>query len=378
MLDSVNELHQLLRMILERAASDLFITCDYPPALRIDGKVYPIDKPALNAEAVTGMVHVTLSEQQREEFAHTHESNLSLLVEDVGRFRVNVFMQRGKPGMVFRPIKSTIPTMGELGLPDICKELAMTKRGLVIITGGTGSGKTTTLASMIGYRNHNSHGHIVTIEDPIEFTHEHDNCLMTQREVGIDTEHWETALVNVLRQAPDVIVIGECRRQETMETALQLAETGHLCLTTLHANNTHQTLDRIINMFPHERREQLMMDLSINLKGILSQRLIGHKSAPGRVLAMEVLINTPRISDLIFRGQLLTIKDTVSNSREQEMCTFDQALFDLYLKREISMESALRHADSKNDLRLRIKIEGLPSDKQRVNEAIDSLRMMEQ
>lgn len=348
----------LLRMMLAKNASDLFITTGFPPAMKVDGKITPVWNQTLTSQQCKEICRSIMNDRQAVEFDATHECNFAVGLPGVSRFRVNAFVQRGCPGLVFRTITSTIPKIEELGLPEILKDVAMTQRGLVIVVGGTGSGKSSLLAAMMGHRNENSYGHIVTIEDPIEFVHQHKNCIVTQREVGVDTDNWFAALKNALRQAPDVILIGEVRDRETMDYAVTFAETGHLCLATLHANNTNQALDRIINFFPEDRRQQLLMDLSLNVKAFVSQRLIPNASGKGRVPAVEVMLNSPLISDLIFRGEVLEIKNIIAKSRELGMQTFDQSLFDLYQADKISYEDALRNADSVNDLRLRIKLEG--------------------
>jgi twitching motility protein PilU len=298
-----------------------------------------------------------MNDRQAAEFEATHECNFAISPPGIGRFRVNIFMQQQRVGMVLRTITTKIPNLDDLGLPPVLKDIVMTKRGLVILVGGTGSGKSTTLAAMLGHRNQNSYGHIITIEDPVEYVHEHNQCIITHREVGVDTESWHAALKNTLRQAPDVILIGEIRDRETMEYAVAFAETGHLCMATLHANSANQALDRIINFFPEERREQLLMDLSLNIKALVSQRLIPKKDGVGRAAAIEILLNSPLISDLIFKGEVHQIKQVMSKSRELGMQTFDQALFDLFESDEITYEDALKNADSVNDLRLRIKLE---------------------
>lgn len=351
-------MHDLLRLMVSKSSSDLFITTDFPPAFKLDGKITPVSNQPLSAAHTMELARAIMNDKQTANFEATKESNFSIAPVGIGRFRVSAFMQQGRVGMVLRAINTEIPKLEDLGLPETLKEVAMTKRGLSIIVGATGSGKSTTLAAMIGYRNENSHGHIVTIEDPIEFVHPHKNCIITQREIGIDTESWEIALKNTLRQAPDVIFIGEIRDRETMEHAIAFAETGHLCLATLHANSANQALDRIINFFPEERRAQLLMDLSLNLRGIVSQRLIPLKASKGRCAAVEVLLNSPLISDLIFKGDVLEIKEIMKKSREFGMQTFDQALFDLYEAGKISYEDALRNADSLNDLRLAVKLYG--------------------
>lgn len=348
----------LLRMMVAKKASDLFITSGFPPAMKVDGKVMPVTAQSLTAQQAREIARAIMSDKQAAEFDATRECNFAISIPNLSRFRVNAFVQRGSAGLVFRTITSLIPTLEELGLPEILKEVALTKRGLVIFVGGTGSGKSTSLAAMVGYRNQNSFGHIITIEDPIEFMHEHKNCIITQREVGVDTDNWFAALKNTLRQAPDVILIGEIRDRETMDYAIAFSETGHLCMATLHANSTNQALDRIINFFPEERRHQLLMDLSLNMRAFVSQRLLPKKEGKGRKAAMEIMLNSPLISDLIFKGEVHEIKEIISKSRELGMQTFDQSLFDLLEADEITYEEALRNADSANDLRLKIKLKG--------------------
>ena len=351
-------MHQLLAKMVASKGSDLFITAGFPPAIKVDGKVTPATQQVLTAQHTLELVRSVMNDKQAAEFEAKMECNFAINPAAIGRFRVNAFMQQGRAGLVMRTINTSIPDFDDLKLPAVLKDVVMAKRGLVLFVGGTGSGKSTSLAAMIGYRNQNSHGHIITIEDPVEYVHEHRNCIVTQREVGVDTESWEAALKNTLRQAPDVILIGEIRERETMEHAVAFAETGHLCLGTLHANSTNQALDRIINFFPEERRQQLLMDLSLNLRGICSQRLIPLKEGKGRAAAVEVLLNSPLISDLIFKGDVHEIKEIMKKSRELGMQTFDQALFDLYEGGRISYEDALRNADSLNDLRLDIKLRG--------------------
>jgi len=346
----------LLRLMVSKGGSDLFITSGFPPAMKIDGRMTPVSSQALTASHTADLARAIMNDKQAAGFELTKEANFAISPGDLGRFRVSAFMQMGAVGMVLRVITTTIPKFDDLGLPDVLKDVIMTKRGLVIMVGATGSGKSTTLAAMVGYRNENSYGHIITIEDPVEFVHPHKNCVITQREVGVDTDTFEAALKNSLRQAPDVIQIGEIRERETMEHAIAFAETGHLCLATLHANSANQALDRIINFFPDERRQQLLMDLSLNLKGLISQRLIPKKDAKGRVVAMEIMLNSPLIADLVFKGEVHEIKEIMKKSRELGMQTFDQALFDLYEADRISYEDALRNADSVNDLRLNIKL----------------------
>jgi twitching motility protein PilU len=363
----------LLRMMMAKNASDLFITSGFPPALKVDGKVTPVTNQSLTNQQCKEIARSIMNDKQAAEFDASKECNFAIGLPNVARFRVNAFIQRGSVGLVFRTITTKIPKFEELGLPDVLKEIAMTKRGLVIFVGATGSGKSTSLAAMVGYRNENSYGHIITIEDPIEFVHDHKNCIVTQREVGVDTENWFAALKNTLRQAPDVILIGEIRDRETMDYAIAFAETGHLCLATLHANSTNQALDRIINFFPEERRAQLLMDLSLNAKAFVSQRLIPKKEGKGRVPAVEVMLNSPLISDLIFKGEVHEIKEIMAKSRELGMQTFDQALFDLHEADLVTYEDALRNADSVNDLRLKIKLEGKESKDKDLSAGLDHL-----
>lgn len=374
--DQATELvHNLLRGMIAKKASDLFLTAGFPPAFKVDGKLMPVSTQALTPTHTMELAHSVMNDRQSAEFESTHECNFAISPTGIGRFRVNVFMQQQRIGMVLRTITTKIPDLDAMGLPSVLKDIVMTQRGLVILAGGTGSGKSTTLAAMLGHRNKNSYGHIITIEDPVEYVHEHINCLITHREVGVDTDSWHAALKNTLRQAPDVILIGEIRDQETMEHAVAFAETGHLCLATLHANNANQALDRIINFFPEERRTQLLMDLSLNIKALISQRLIPNKTGNGRAAAIEIMLNSPLISDLIFKGEVNNIKTVMSKSRELGMQTFDQALFDLYELGKISFEEALKNADSVNDLRLRIKLESQSSKDRDVMSGTDHLRM---
>jgi twitching motility protein PilU len=356
--EALKFVHQLLRAMLAKRASDLFITAGFPPAMKIDGKMTPVSQSSLSPVHTGEIARSIMTDKQAAEFEATKECNFAIAPAGIGRYRVNAFVQQGRIGLVLRTITTAIPKMEDLNLPEVLKDVVMTKRGLVILVGGTGSGKSTTLAAMIGFRNENSYGHIITIEDPVEYVHEHKNCVVTQREIGVDTDNWFAALKNTLRQAPDVILIGEIRDRETMDYAIAFAETGHLCMSTLHANSTNQALDRIINFFPEERRHQLLMDLSLNLKAFVSQRLIPKKEGKGRVAAIEILLNSPLIQDLIFKGEVHEIKDVMKRSREIGMQTFDQALFDLFEADMISYEDALRNADSLNDLRLKIKLEG--------------------
>ena len=354
-------MHQLLRLMKERGGSDLFITAGFAPAIKFSGKLTPMSAQTLSADDTAQLVEALMNPRQRSEFATSHECNFAVSPHDIGRFRVSAFVQQSKAGMVVRTITTDIPDIDALGVPPALKDVVMAKRGLVIMVGATGSGKSTTLAAMIGHRNAHSYGHIITIEDPIEYVHPHKNCLITQREIGTDTLDWHTALKNTLRQAPDVILIGEIRDRETMDHAIAFAETGHLCLATLHANNSNQAIDRIINFFPEERRQQLLMDLSLNLKGMISQRLIPKKSGDGRCAAVEIMLNSSLIADLIFKGDVHQIKEVMKKSREIGMQTFDQALFDLAEADQISYEDALGNADSLNDLRLALKLHGKDS-----------------
>lgn len=350
------DFERLLSFMVEKGASDLFITAGVPPSVKLNGKVVPVTTSPLSPEQTRETVLSVMNERQRKEFIETKELNFAISARGIGRFRCSAFYQRNLAGMVLRRIETNIPQIDDLGLPEIIKELAMTKRGLVIFVGATGTGKSTSLASMVGYRNRNSKGHIITIEDPIEFIHQHQGCIVTQREVGIDTESFEVALKNTLRQAPDVILIGEVRTRETMDYAIAFAETGHLCLCTLHANNANQALDRIIHFFPADRHQQLWMDLSLNLRAIVAQQLVPTPDGKGRRACLEVLLNTPLAQDLIRKGAVHELKDLMKRSTEVGMQTFDQALYDLYDRGEITYEDALAHADSPNDLRLLIKL----------------------
>lgn len=353
---AISYVHQLLNSTLEKDASDLFITALASPSIKKDGQMKPLSDQQLTVEQAGFLVRSIMNDKQLKEFEEHMECNFAISLPGKARFRVNTFTQRGTPGMVLRHIPNYIPSFKELVLPPVLKDIAMTKRGLVIMVGATGSGKSTSLASMVDFRNENSMGHIVTIEDPIEFTHEHKKCLITQREVGVDTESYEIAMKNTLRQAPDVILLGEIRDRETMEYAVAYAETGHLCLTTLHANSTNQALDRIINFFPEERRDQLLMDLSLNLKAVVSQRLVRKISEKGRLPAVEVMLNTPMMADLIYNGDVAGVKELIAKSNQLGMCTFDQALFRLIDARMITVKEGLRNADSVNDLRLQLKL----------------------
>lgn len=374
--DQATELiHNLLRGMIAQKASDLFITAGFPPAFKVDGTMTPVSQQVLTPQHTMVLANSIMNDRQAAEFETSHECNFAISPAGIGRFRVNVFMQQQRIGMVLRTITTKIPDLTQMGMPEVLKDVAMTKRGLVLLVGATGSGKSTTLAAMIGYRNQNTYGHIITIEDPVEFVHEHINCLITHREVGVDTDSWQVALKNTLRQAPDVIFIGEIRDRETMEYAVTFAETGHLCMATLHANSANQALDRIINFFPEERREQLLMDLSLNIKALISQRLIPRVGGIGRSVAMEIMLNSPLISDLIFKGEVLAIKGVMSKSRELGMQTFDQALFDLHEANLISYEEALKNADSVNDLRLRLKLESQSSKDLDIMAGLDHLQM---
>jgi twitching motility protein PilU len=349
-------INDLLRLMVSRNGSDMFITADFPPAIKVDGRVTKVSAQSLGASHTLALTRSIMNDRQVAEFERTKECNFAISPTGIGRFRVNAFVQQGRVGMVLRTIPGTIPTVDDMGMPQVLKDVSMTKRGLVILAGATGSGKSTTLAAMIDWRNEHSFGHIVTVEDPIEFVHPHKNCVVTQREVGIDTDSWEAALKNTLRQAPDVILMGEIRDRETMEHAVAFAETGHLCMATLHANSANQALDRIINFFPEERRTQLLMDLSLNLRSMVSQRLIPTEDGLGRVAAFEVLLNTPLIADMVVKGEVGEMKEIMRKSRNLGMQTFDQALFDLFESNAITLDEAIRNADSANDLRLQVKL----------------------
>ncbi len=355
---AIKLIHDLLRRMVEKKASDLFLTAGFPPALKVDGEVRPQSERVLTGEQSATLVRSLMNDRQTREFDATKECNFAIAPAGIGRFRVSAFVQQSAVGCVIRMINSKIPSFEDLDLPPILKELSLSKRGLVVVVGGTGSGKSTTLAAMVGYRNQKTRGHIVTVEDPVEFIHQHQGCVITHRDIGVDTESWEVALKNVLRQAPDVIYIGEIRDRQTMEFAVQFAETGHLVFSTLHANNANQALDRIINFFPDERREQVLMDLSLNIRAFISQRLVPREGASGRIAAMEIMLNSPLIQDLIFKGEVVKIRDVMARSNRLGMKTFDQSLFELYESGFISYEDALRNADSKNELRLRVKLEG--------------------
>jgi twitching motility protein PilU len=368
-------MNDLLRLMVSKRGSDLFLTAEFPPAFKIDGKLTPVSNVPLTPTHTVELARAIMNDRQAGEFEANREVNFAISPSGIGRFRVNAFMQQGRVGIVLRTIRTDIPNFEELRLPNAVRELSLTKRGLIIMVGGTGSGKSTSLAAMVGYRNENTFGHIITIEDPVEYVHPHKNCIVTHREVGVDTNDWAIALKNTLRQAPDVIMIGEIRDRETMEHAVAFAETGHLCLATLHANSANQALDRIINFFPEERRQQLLMDLSLNLRSMISQRLLPIQGTKGRVPAVEVMINTPYIADLIFKGEVSEIKEQMKKGREAGMQTFDQALFELFEENLITYEDALRNADSVNDLRLNIKLNS-KRDKRVLGEGIAHLDLV--
>jgi twitching motility protein PilU len=369
-------MYTLLRAMLAKKGSDLFITVGFPPAMKVDGKMTPMSNQVLSPTHTGELARAIMNDKQAAEFEAKKECNFAIAPAGIGRFRVNAFVQQGNIGLVMRVITTTIPDFDKMGLPPVLKDVIMNKRGLVIMVGGTGSGKSTSLAAMIDHRNRNHFGHIITIEDPIEYVHPHKSSLITQREVGVDTQTWEDALHNTLRQAPDVILIGEIRHKETMEHAIAFAETGHLCLGTLHANSANQALDRIINFFPEERRQQLLMDLSLNLKALIAQRLVPLKEGKGRAAAVEILLNSPLIQDFIFKGQVTEIKGVMKASRELGMQTFDQHLFDLYEEGKISYEDGLRNADSVNDLRLMIKLNSKASKDRDPNAGIEHLNIV--
>src|SRR6187551_2236273 len=369
-------INDLLKLMVSRNGSDLFITGDFPPAMKVDGKITKVSPQPLNAGHTMALARSIMNDKQAAEFERTKECNFAISPPGIGRFRVNAFVQQGKVGIVLRVIPQILPTIDGLGVPQVLKDVTMSKRGLCILVGATGSGKSTTLAAMVDWRNENSFGHIITIEDPVEFVHPHKNCVVTQREVGLDTDSWEAALKNTLRQAPDVILMGEVRDRETMEHAVAFAETGHLCLCTLHANSANQALDRIINFFPEERRAQLLMDLSLNLKSLVSQRLLPRQEGKGRIAAVEIMLNTPLISDLIFKGEVAEIKEIMKRSRELGMQTFDQSLFDLYEAQTVTYEDVLRNADSVNDLRLQIKLHSQRSKSSDLNAGTEHMQIV--
>ena len=374
---AIKFMRDVLKLMVGKGSSDLFVTEGFPPAIKVDGKITPISKTKLTAENTKELTYAIMNDRQFKEFEATKECNFAVAPTGIGRFRVSAFVQQGRVGMVLRTINTEVPTIDELGLPEMLKDIVMTKRGLVILVGGTGHGKSTSLAAMVDYRNENSYGHIITVEDPIEFVHQHKNCVVTQREISVDTDDWSIALKNSLRQAPDVILLGEIRDRETMEFGIAFAETGHLAMATLHANNSNQALDRIINFFPDDRRQQLLMDLSLNLKGFIAQRLIRHRSGKGRVCAVEIMLNSPLMSDLILKGEVHEIKVIMAKSNEIGMMTFDQALFDLYEDDKITYEDALRNADSINELRLRIKLQGKDAKEADKLEGLDHLSLEE-
>jgi len=351
-----NFVNDLLKLMVSRNGSDLFLTADFPPAIKVDGKINKVSPQPLTGQHTQALARAIMNDKQAAEFERTRECNFAIAPAGIGRFRVNAFVQMGKVGLVMRTIPAKIPTVDELGLPQQLKNIAMAKRGICLLVGGTGSGKSTTLAAMVDWRNENTHDHIVTVEDPVEFVHQHKNCIITQREVGLDTENWEIALKNSLRQAPNVILMGEIRDRETMEHAISFAETGHLCLATLHANSANQAMERIINFFPEERHAQMLKDVSLNLRGIVAQRLLPRQDGKGRYAVVEILLNSGLIADLIMKGEINEIKEVMKRSREVGMQTFDQALFDAFEANLITYEDAIRNADSQNDLKLNIKL----------------------
>ncbi len=374
---AIKFMRDLLKLMIEKEGSDLFITVGFPPAIKIHGKITPVSKTELTADNTKALVYAVMNDKQLKEYEATKECNFAVNPVGVGRFRANAFIQQGYCGLVMRTIETEIPNLDKLKLPEVLKDIVMTKRGLVIMVGGTGSGKSTSLAAMIDYRNENSFGHIITIEDPIEYVHPHKSCIIMQREVGMDTDDWEIALKNTLRQAPDVILLGEIRDRMTMEFGIAFAETGHLAMATLHANSANQALDRIINFFPEERRQQLLMDLSLNLKAVIAQRLLKTIDGKGRAAAIEIMLNSPLISDLILKGEVHEIKTIMSKSNELGMKTFDQALFDLHQEDRVTLEDALRNADSMNELRLRIKLQGKDA-KDAKEDTLDHLQLHEE
>jgi len=375
---AIKFMRDILKLMVDKKGSDLFITVDFPPAIKVDGKITPVSKTKLTQDNTKALAYAIMNDKQLKEFEATKECNFAIMPVGVGRFRCNAFIQQSCAGLVLRAIETDVPTIDKLGLPEVLKEIVMTKNGLVIMVGGTGSGKSTSLAAMIDYRNQNSYGHIITIEDPVEYVHPHKNCIIMQREVGVDTDDWDIALKNTLRQAPDVILLGEIRDRETMEFGIAFAETGHLAMATLHANSANQALDRIINFFPEERHHQLFMDLSLNLKAVIAQRLLKTVDGEGRAAAIEILLNSPLISDLILKGEVHEIKTIMKKSNELGMKTFDQALFDLYEADKIKYEDAIRNADSMNELRLRIKLEGKDAKDSDKMDGLDHLSLDEE
>lgn len=370
-------MRDLLKLLVEKGGSDLFITVGFPPAMKIHGKMTPVSKTELTPDNTKALCYAVMNDKQLKEYEATKECNFAIAPVGIGRFRANAFIQQTFCGMVCRVIETEVPNLDKLGLPEVLKDVVMTKNGLVIMVGGTGSGKSTSLAAMLDYRNANTYGHIITIEDPIEYVHPHKNCVIMQREVGVDCDDWEIALKNTLRQAPDVILLGEIRDMDTMEFGIAFAETGHLAMATLHANSSNQALDRIINFFPEERKQQLLMDLSLNLKAVISQRFLKTVDGKGRAAAIEILLNSPLISDLILKGEVHEIKTIMAKSNELGMKTFDQALFDLYEADKIKLEDALRSADSMNELRLRIKLEGKEAKGKDAQDGLDHLSLEE-
>ena len=374
---AIKYMRDLMTLIIEKKGSDLFITKDFPPAMKLDGKVTPVSKTKLSGDNTKALCYAVMNDRQIKEYEATKECNFAVAPAGIGRFRCNAYIQQGACGLVLRVIETEVPNLDKLGLPAVLKDIILAKRGLVIMVGGTGSGKSTSLAAMIDHRNANTYGHIITIEDPIEYVHPHKNCIMMQREVGVDTDDWDIALKNTLRQAPDVILLGEIRDKQTMEFGIAFAETGHLAVATLHANSSNQALDRIINFFPEERRQQLLMDLSLNLRAVISQRLLKKVDGKGRAAAIEILLNSPLISDLILKGEVHGIKEIMSKSNELGMKTFDQSLFDLFEADAITLDDALRNADSQNELRLRIKLEGKAAKGRNVLDDADGLSLEE-
>ncbi len=372
---AIKFMRDLLKLLIEKGGSDLFITVGFPPAMKIHGKMTPVSKTELTPENTKALAYAVMNDKQLKEYEATKECNFAVAPVGIGRFRANAFIQQTYCGLVLRVIETDVPNLDKLGLPEVLKEVVMTKNGLVIMVGGTGSGKSTSLAAMLDYRNANTYGHIITIEDPIEYVHPHKNCIIMQREVGVDCDDWDIALKNTLRQAPDVILLGEIRDRDTMEFGIAFAETGHLAMATLHANSSNQALDRIINFFPEERKMQLLMDLSLNLKAVISQRLLKTVDGKGRAAAIEILLNSPLISDLILKGEVHEIKAIMAKSNELGMKTFDQALFDLYEADKITLEDALRSADSMNELRLRIKLEGKAAKDKDALDGLDHLSL---